>query len=124
MADPERPASDRVDRGAVRGGVVGQDALDGDSVPGEELDGSPEERDDGERLVVGEYLGVGQAGAVIDRDVNVFPPGVWRRFPAASSRVRREPRFAMPVMRAPAPRSIRPSRLTSMWMSSPGRARS
>lgn len=42
---------------------------------GFELDGSSEERDDGERLVVGEYLGVGQAGAVIDRDVDVFPPG-------------------------------------------------
>ena len=44
-------------------------------MPGVELDGSSEERDDGERLVVGQYFGVGQAGAVIDRDVNVLPAG-------------------------------------------------
>ena len=64
-----------MDRGAVRGPVVGQYPLDGDSVPGVELDRSPEERDHGWRLVVSENFGVGQAAAVIDRDVDVFPAG-------------------------------------------------
>src|SRR5205823_5232522 len=75
VADPERPAGDRVNRSAVRGPVIGQDALDSDSVPGEELDRSSEERDHGGRLVVWQHLGVGEAGAVIDGDVDVLPAG-------------------------------------------------
>ena len=73
MADPEGAASGGVDRGAVRAAVVGQDALDGDAMPGVEPDCASEKADDGAPLLVGEDFGVGQAGAVIDGDVHALP---------------------------------------------------
>ena len=43
--------------------------------PREVGDGPLEEADDGRRALVGEHLGVGQAGAVIDADVQELPAG-------------------------------------------------
>lgn len=98
--------------------------LDDDSVAGEELDRSPEEGDDGGGFVVAENLGGGQSRAIIDRDVHVLPPGDLARDASGVNASGTASRFAMPMVRAPAPRSIRPSFLTSIWISSPGRARS
>jgi hypothetical protein len=73
MADTQGAAGDRVDRGAVGAAVVGQHLLHGEAVACVERDSTPEEGDDGASFLVGEDLGVGQAGAVIDRDVDVSP---------------------------------------------------
>jgi hypothetical protein len=45
MADAERPAGERVDRGDVGGAVVGQEPLDGDPVAGVEGGGAAQEAD-------------------------------------------------------------------------------
>ena len=93
--------------------------FDGDAVALVERDGAAQERDRGGGFLVGEHLGVGQAGGVIDRDVNGVPAPSSAATPAAS--VARGPRCALPVTRLPAPPRMRPSFLTSMWISSPGR---
>ena len=85
---PQRAASDRVDRGAVGGAVVGDQPLDGDAVARVERDRAVEERDDGGGLLVGEHLGVGQAGAVVDRDVHVLPADRLRGLTPAASVLR------------------------------------
>jgi hypothetical protein len=69
VADLEGAVGGGVDRGAVGAAVVGQDPLNGDAVAGVERDGTSEKADDGAPVLIGEDLGVGQAGAVIDRDV-------------------------------------------------------
>ena len=60
---------------AVGGAVVGDHALDGDAVAGVELDRAAQERDGGGRFLVGQDFGVGQAGGVVDGDVNGVPAG-------------------------------------------------
>jgi hypothetical protein len=47
--------------------------LDGHAVPFEELDRAAQETDSCRRALVRQHLGVGEPGAVVDRDVNVFP---------------------------------------------------
>ena len=91
---------------------------------GQELDRSPEERDHARRLVVWQNLGVGQASAIIDGDVHVLLTGRPALHSVGVDPDRRLGLLAIPVMRCPAPRSIRASFLTSMWISSPGRSRS
>jgi hypothetical protein len=56
---------------AIAAAVIGEQALDADPVAREVRHGSPQEGDDGDGLLVGGYLGVGQARAVIDRDMPV-----------------------------------------------------
>src|SRR4029453_8150184 len=58
VADPERPTGESVDRRAVGRAVVGQDALPGDPVAGEE--GTC-----GRRPLVGEHFGIGEAAVVV-----------------------------------------------------------
>jgi len=73
MANPQRPTSDRVDRRAIARAVVGQQLLDAHAVALEELHGTAKEANHRDRLLVAEYLGIGQTGAVVDRDVHVLP---------------------------------------------------
>src|SRR5436309_16136979 len=73
MADAHRAAGDGVDRGAVGAAVVGDQSLDADAVTREERDGAAQEADRGRRLLVVENFDVGQAGAVVDRDVDELP---------------------------------------------------
>src|SRR6476660_1777267 len=75
VPDPERPARDCVDRGAVGGSVVCHEPLDGDAVAGVERNGSVEEPDNGGGLLVAENLGIGKPGAVVDRDMHAFVTG-------------------------------------------------
>jgi hypothetical protein len=66
----------------------------------------------GPRLFVVQHLHMGEAGGVVDADVDALPasaPAWWVR---------------LPITRCPVPISIRTSFLMSMWISSPGRARS
>src|SRR5919109_4149213 len=70
VADAEHATGDGMHRGAVAGAVVGHELLNGDAVLLIEADRASEERDHGGGLLVRERFGVGQAGAVIDRDVH------------------------------------------------------
>jgi hypothetical protein len=47
MTDPEGSAGDRANQRAVSGSVIGQELLHGHSVALVELDGTPQESDDG-----------------------------------------------------------------------------
>ena len=76
MADAELVAGDAVQVGAVGGAVVGHDPLDGDVVAGVEGDGSFEELDGGGGFLVAVDFDVGQAGGVVDADVDELPAGV------------------------------------------------
>jgi hypothetical protein len=63
---------------AVAGSVVGEDLFDGDAAGGEEGVGAAPERGRGLLLLVGQALGVGQPGVVVQRgvQVEVADPGV------------------------------------------------
>ena len=73
VADAERPAGDRVHCRAVGRAVVGQQAFDNDPVTAEEGHRPAQERARRRRLLVGQHLGVGQPGGVIDRDLHELP---------------------------------------------------
>jgi hypothetical protein len=55
--------------GAVTGAVVGEDPLDRDPHPLEPRDRPPQEGGRGGALLVGQHLDVGEAGGVVDADV-------------------------------------------------------
>src|SRR5689334_828362 len=61
---------------AVGRAIVGHQPLDRDPVRSVEGHRSPQEADDGLRLLVGQHLGIGQAGGVIDANVNPVPAGL------------------------------------------------
>jgi hypothetical protein len=59
----------------VGGAVVGHQSLHLDPVGAVEADRPPQEADRGGRLLVGQDLDVGQAGGVVDADVDPLPAG-------------------------------------------------
>lgn len=61
--------------GAVADAAIGEDALDGDTMEGVEADGSFEGGDDTGDLFVGQDTGVGDAGAIIDGDMEGLDAG-------------------------------------------------
>ena len=63
--------------GAVADAAVGEDALDGDAMEGVEADGLFEGGDNAGDLFVGQDTGVGDAGAVIDGDVQGLDAGAF-----------------------------------------------
>src|ERR1035441_8478958 len=73
VADAQSATGDRVDRGAIGRAVVGEQLLHRHPVALIEGDRPPEERDDGAGLLVGQDLGIGQARAVVDRDMHELP---------------------------------------------------
>jgi hypothetical protein len=62
-----------VDAGAITRAVVAHDPLDGDAVAAVERDGAAQEADRGGGLFVGQDLDVGEAGGVVDADVDELP---------------------------------------------------
>jgi hypothetical protein len=73
VAEAKLAAAKRVDRRAVGGAVVGEDAFDVDAVAAVVGDGALEEADRGGGFLVCEDLGVGEAAVVVDGDVDVLP---------------------------------------------------
>src|SRR5438876_3705892 len=73
VADAERAAGKRVERGDVGGPVVGQQALDRDPVAGVVGARSAQEANRRLRLLVGQHLGIGEPAVVVDRDVHELP---------------------------------------------------
>jgi len=63
--------------GAVAGAVVGVDALGGDAVPIKEGERGVEEGDGAVGALIWEESGEGEAGVIVDRDVEVFPARTW-----------------------------------------------
>jgi hypothetical protein len=61
--------------GHIRRTVVGEHAPDLDPVRGEVDQGTPEERRRGLTALVGELLGLGEPGVIIDGDVDDPPAG-------------------------------------------------
>ena len=94
--------------------VVGHHPLDHDAVGPEEGLGSPPEGRGGGPGLVGEHLGVGQAGVVVDGGVDVgeADPSL-AVVPLADA--------ARPRTLCPPPSGIFPSFFTSTWTRSPGR---
>jgi hypothetical protein len=64
--------------GAIAGTVVGEQAADGDAVLGVEGDGGAQEGDGGFALLVGQHAGEGEAGVIVDGDVQSLPAGELR----------------------------------------------
>jgi hypothetical protein len=73
VADAERAAGHGVSDREIRGAVIGDELLDLDPVAAVEGSCAAQERDRGARLLVWEDFCVGQARAVIDRDMYVLP---------------------------------------------------
>ncbi len=94
-------------RGAVTGAVVGEEASDAYAERAIVGHGGVEELHGRAAALIGQDLGEGDAGMVVDGDVDELQPAA------------RERRVLSPVTRWPA-RWKRPSLLMSRWSSSPG----
>ena len=78
VLDAELEAGDAKVAGAVAGAVVGEQAANGDAVLGIEGDGGVQESDGGLALLVGQHAGEGEAGVIVDGDVQSLPAGELR----------------------------------------------
>src|SRR5260370_650299 len=89
VLDAELEAGGAKRTGAIAGAVVGEQAANGDSVLGVEGDGGTQEGDGGFALLVGQHEGEGEAGVIVDGNVQSLPAselrgGVPPPFPAFS----------------------------------------
>src|ERR1700693_2980754 len=64
--------------GAIAGAVVGEQAADGDAELGVEGEGGVQEGDGGFALLGGQHAGEGEAGVIVDSDVQSLPTGELR----------------------------------------------
>jgi hypothetical protein len=78
VLDAELEAGSAELSGAIAGAVVGEQAADGDAVLGVEGDGGVQEGDSGLALLVGQHAGEGEAGVIVDGDVQSLPAGELR----------------------------------------------
>ena len=78
VLDAELEAGGAKLSGAIAGAVVGEQASDGDAVLGVEGDGGVQEGDSGWALLVGQHAGEGEAGVIVDSDVQSLPAGELR----------------------------------------------
>jgi hypothetical protein len=78
VLDAELEAGGAELSGAIAGAVVGEQAADGDAVLGVEGDGGVQEGDGGLALLVGQHAGEGEAGVIVDGDVQSLPAGELR----------------------------------------------
>ena len=78
VLDAELEAGGAELSGAIAGAVVGEQAADGDTVLGVEGDGGVQEGDGGLALLVGQHAGEGEAGVIVDGDVQSLPAGELR----------------------------------------------
>jgi hypothetical protein len=63
--------------GAITAAVVGEQGAHADAVASEEVQGIAQEGDGGVGLLIGQDLSEGQAGVVVDGDVQSFPSGMF-----------------------------------------------
>ena len=69
------PSGERVGERAIAGAVVGEDALDRDAQRREPGNRATKDAGRGGATLVGQDLGVGEPGGVVDGDVNKLPAG-------------------------------------------------
>ena len=82
VRDAELEAGGTEVSGAIAGAVVGEQAANGDAVLGVEGYGGVQEGDGGLALLVGEHAGKGEAGVIVDGDVQSLPAGeLWAAAP-------------------------------------------
>src|SRR6266567_4851586 len=75
VRDAELEAGGTEVSGAIAGAVVGEQAADRDAVLGVEGNGGTQEDDGGFSLLVREHAGKGEAGVIVDGDVQSLPAG-------------------------------------------------
>src|SRR5579863_3465428 len=78
VLDAELEAGGAEVSGAIAGAVVGEQAADRDAVLGVEGDGGVQEGDGSFGLLVGQHAGEGEAGVIVDGDVQSLPAGELR----------------------------------------------
>ena len=77
MFEAELMAGDGEEFGAIGGAAIGQDLLDFDTVSGVEADGLLQSVEDARSPFVWEQTSEGEAGVVVDGDVETFDAGSW-----------------------------------------------
>jgi Transposase len=75
VLDAELETSGAEVAGAIAGAVVGEQAANGDAMLGIEGNGGVQEGDGGFALLVGQHAGEGEAGVIVDGDVQSLPAG-------------------------------------------------
>ncbi len=78
VLDAELEAGGAELSGAIAGAIVGEQAANEDAVLGVEGDGGVQESDGGFALLVGQHAGEGEAGVIVDGDVQSLPAGELR----------------------------------------------
>src|SRR5882724_12292902 len=78
VLDGELEASGAEVAGAIAGAVVGEQSANEDAVLGVEGDGGVQEGDGGFALLVGQHAGEGEAGVIVDGDVQSLAAGKLR----------------------------------------------
>src|SRR5712692_4077155 len=81
VLDAELEAGGAEVAGTIAGAVVGEQAANGDAVLGVEGDGGVQEGDGGWALLVRQHAGEGEAGVIVDGDVQGLPAGELRASP-------------------------------------------
>jgi len=81
-AHPQTGAAEMV--GAIAAAVIGEQSADADAVAGEKTNRVFEEGDGGGSFLVGQDLSEGEAGVVINGDVQSFPPRMFMLTTAAT----------------------------------------
>jgi hypothetical protein len=77
MFEAELVAGGGEEFGAIGGAAIGEELLDGDGVSGVEGEGLVQSVEDALGAFVGEETSEGEAGVVIDGDVETFDAGAW-----------------------------------------------
>jgi hypothetical protein len=77
VTEAELMAGGGEELGAIGGASIGEDALDFDAVSGVAADGLVESSEDALSLFVGEESGEGEAGVIVDGDVEALDAGAW-----------------------------------------------
>jgi hypothetical protein len=77
VSEAEFMAGSGEEFGAISGGAIGEELLDGEAVSGVETEGQVQSVENALDAFVGEETGEGEAGVIIDGDVEAFDAGAW-----------------------------------------------
>jgi hypothetical protein len=77
MCEAEFMAGGGEELGAIGGAAIGEELLDGEAVSGVEAEGQVQSLEDALGAFVREETGEGEAGVIIDGDVETFDAGAW-----------------------------------------------
>ena len=115
MFDAELAAGGGEVAGAVGGAAIGENALDADAMSFEESDGLVESLEDAVDLLVWEEAGKGEAGVVVDGDVEAFDAGARIAEGAIAGGADAGPREAAQFLDVEMKEFARVSTLVTLW---------